>query len=182
MSVSHWQALRQNIEASRDAGKLQWESEIIKTLGRAADAGLCEEYEKFRVKKRNHAIAIEPRAGVTMPAVKADVPAIALAELPNLADAKLAFRVALRRDGRIEQYTMSVVGTDRNTLTPWYVRIDLDEEQKGQGPCGHPLLHAHVGSDPSNKEAQPVRVPLPWLAPHQALEWILSNVAGLEPG
>lgn len=182
MNVGHWVALRHAIETKRDTEKVAWESELTKALGRAATAGFCATYEKFRIKKRNSAIEIEPRGGVTMPAVKADVPAIALTRLPNIDDPKLAFRVALRRDGRIEQYTMSLVGTEKSTGLPWYVRIDLDEAQKGQGPCGHPLLHAHVGGDPSNKQAQPVRLPLPWLAPHHALEWILANVAGFEPG
>jgi len=179
--MNRWVALRREVEDRRDQQKLGWQTEIIKTVGRASSAGFCAKEERYRIKQRNNAIEIEPRAGVTMPAVKADVPAIALLKLPRLDDAKLAFRVALRRDGRIEQYTMSLVGTDTSTKAPWFVRIDLDEEQKGQGPCGHPLLHAHVGGDPSNKHAQPVRIPLPWLAPHDALEWMLANVAGMEP-
>lgn len=180
--MTRWEVLRSEIESVRGRSKLPWETELIKALGRLTDKGFCDSHERYRVKRRNHAVEIEPRAGATMPTVKAHVPAILLKELPHLDEPKLAFRIALHRDGRLEQYTMSLVGKDKSTGAPWYVRIDLDDEQKGEGPCGHPLLHAHIGSDPSNKHAQPVRVPLPWLAPHDALEWMLANVApALEP-
>jgi hypothetical protein len=62
------------------------------------------------------------------------------------------------------------------------VRIDLDPEQRGAGPCNHPALHCHVGVDPDDRAAQQVRVPLPWLAPAEALDWLIATlISGSEP-
>lgn len=57
----------------------------------------------------------------------------------------------------------------------WFARIDLDYEPMGRGLCSHPLLHCHVGEDPESPALPEARVPLPWLTPWNALEWILAT-------
>ena len=79
-------------------------------------------------------------------------------------------------------YSIGLQGTAREDGRSWYVRIDLPEApDQGRGICSHPLLHCHVGSNP--KEPEPAaRVPVPWVAPWDALDWILATVdPRLEP-
>lgn len=78
------------------------------------------------------------------------------------------------------QYAIGLVGRSRLDGNPWFARIDLGPRGQGFGLCSHPTLHGHVGHDPDSKFQ--ARVPLPWLLPWEALEWLLSTVhPGLEP-
>lgn len=81
-----------------------------------------------------------------------------------------------KRSGIVLAYSVGLSGRTSGSGRPWYARVDLDQEQKGQGPCGHPNLHCHVGGDPEKDEEPQARVPLPWLAPDEALTWLLATV------
>jgi hypothetical protein len=108
--------------------------------------------------------------------------AIRLRNLPALDDAGLTFCIVLDRRGGLREYSVSAVGKERQSGRGWYTRIDLDPEQRGRGPCHHPMLHCHVGVDAAEKETQETRVPLPWLHPNEALAWILAAIhEKLEP-
>jgi hypothetical protein len=76
----------------------------------------------------------------------------------------------------------STVATPTGAGRPWYARVDLTDAPVGQGLCGHALLHCHVGGDPGPNEKFSARVPLPWLHPADALDWLLATVdRSLEP-
>jgi hypothetical protein len=181
--VTRWTEIHGAIEKVRDERKADWRNALIVQVKRAASAKVCSNMDPHRVKRAGRTIELAPCNDSVMKTVKAEVPAIALLNLPALDDAKLTFRVVLQADEkRIEQYTVSAVGKGKVTGRPWYVRVDLDDEQKGNGPCGHPMLHCHVGVDSSVKDGQESRVPLPWLGPDEAVAWILATLdPRLEP-
>jgi hypothetical protein len=110
-------------------------------------------------------------------------PAIALSGLQHLHDgALLTFAVLVEKTSQLVNYAVGLQGRGRETDSPWYARIDLTEKPEGEGPCGHPLLHCHVGADPSNKGEPETRVPLPFLMPAEALDWLLATAdPALEP-
>jgi len=83
--------------------------------------------------------------------------------------------ILILQDGTLREYCVSLAGKDRKTGRGWYARIDLDPEQRGAGPCSHPALHCHVEEDPEADGVQESRVPLPWLLPDEALEWLLAT-------
>ncbi len=172
-----WLELYEEIDGARGQKK-DWLNGLVVQVRRAAEKKLCATFEPYRIRPRGDVIEIAPRSdGATIQTQKAFVPAIALSELPALQNARMSFRVKLRADHKaIEQYTISVVGEERTSQRPWYARIDLDPQQRGQGPCGHPLLHCHVGVDHTEKNPQETRVPLPWLAPDAAVQWVLATL------
>jgi hypothetical protein len=103
-------------------------------------------------------------------------PAVKLRELSHLQDGAL-LTISVDIDDRrreIIAYSVALHGKLRSGDVPWYARIDLDESPRGQGPCGHPLLHAHVGLGEEGKFSP--RAPLPWLHPGEALDWLLATV------
>jgi hypothetical protein len=128
-------------------------------------------------------------------------PAILLKNLHYLHDGAALSLMATLRDQApkgIRAYTVALEGKTRSSDLAWYARIDLTEEPEGKGLCGHPLLHCHIGSGPDEAaspetaegtvSAQPTksapnlklrsispRVPLPWLFPWEALEWLLAT-------
>lgn len=182
--MTRWEELLTHIDRKRTERKEKWLNALIVQVKRAAEQRICAEFEPYRVRKSGRTIEVSPRKdAMTLKTVKADVPAITLCDLPAIENAKLAFRVVLQDDERrIEQYTVSAVGTERDSGQPWYVRLDLDAEQKGNGPCSHAMLHCHVGVDPTNKGGQESRVPLPWLDPDEAVAWVLATLdPRLEP-
>jgi len=110
-------------------------------------------------------------------------PAIALSRLQHLQDgARLTLAVLVEKTSQLVSYNVGLQGRGRETDAPWYARIDLTEQPEGEGPCGHPLLHCHVGVDSSNKGEPETRVPLPFLTPAEALDWLLATAdPALEP-
>lgn len=108
-------------------------------------------------------------------------PAIELRGLRHLEDgAVLGMQVNVNRRNELLEYTIGLAGCLRSSGQPWFARVDLTEEPEGSGPCAHPLLHAHVGSDPDEQLA--VRIPLAPLLPAEALDWLLATVdPDLEP-
>jgi hypothetical protein len=136
-------------------------------------------------------------------------PAIRLNNLYHLRDgAVLSLMITLseRAPKGIRAYTVGLEGIARASGQRWYARIDLTEEPEGEGLCGHPLLHCHIGGMPDDAALSEVagdgtearepatssptpkvrgfspRVPLPWLLPWEALEWLLATAAPeLEP-
>ena len=179
--MSRWADVRTDIDAARTGRKSDWCNALIVQIQRAVKIEACGRMAPYWVKRASTGIIEIAGGDAVMKTVKAEVPAMRLQNLPALDDALLTFRVVLQKDGkRVAQYTMSVVGTDKVSKKPWYVRIDLDPEQRGAGPCGHPMLHCHVGE--TEKGGQETRVPLPWLGPDDALAWILATVEPkLEP-
>ncbi len=123
---------------------------------------------------------------------KWDHPAIALTGLQHIEDgALLTMSVLLdSRAQRVLEYSIGIQGQSKKPERFWYARIDLTEKPEGVGLCGHPLLHCHVGE--ASEEAPPqlaapakpqvkspvftARVPLPWMMPVDALEWLLATV------
>jgi hypothetical protein len=182
--MTRWEQLRGVIEKTRAERRKDWQKALVVQLRRAAEKKICAKTEAYRVEKTisGRLIELAPgRDGTTMQSIW-PAPAIALVNLTALDDAKLSFRVTLRPDETLEQYTVSVVGKEKASGRAWYVRLDLDDEQKGDGPCSHAMLHAHIGVDPADKAAQNSRVPLPWLDPDEAIAWILSTLdRRLEP-
>jgi hypothetical protein len=102
-------------------------------------------------------------------------PAIRLNGLRELNDgALLTVSAVVGKDGGVVEYTAGLSGILKKSKASWFARIDFDHEPRGQGPCGHPNLHCHIEADP-NSSFQP-RVPLPWLTPAEAWEWLLATV------
>jgi hypothetical protein len=175
--MTRWTELGDVIKKTRSERKKDWLNALVVQIRRAADANICAVFESYRIKKIGRTIEVAPRGGVTTKAKKIDIPAIALIDLDAIDDAKLSFRVILAADEkRLEQYTVSVTGREKASGRSWYVRVDLDDEQKGEGPCSHAMLHGHVGVDPAEKDGQESRVPLPWLDPDEALVWIFATL------
>ncbi len=175
-----WATLRASIESERATRTKDWTNALVRQVMRAARLGVCARTEQYRVRQRGRVIELSERGGATIQTVKKTVPAIAL-DVPTLVEAKLAFSVELSKDLRyVTQYTASVQGDDKQSGQRWYARVDLDPEQRGGGPCCHPLLHAHVGA--SSSGGVEARVPLPWLGPDQAIAWLLATIdPRLEP-
>lgn len=122
-----------------------------------------------------------------------DHPAIALNGLQHIQDgALLTLSVLLDpRAQRVLAYSIGIQGQSKRPEGFWYARIDLTEQPEGVGLCGHPLLHCHVGEKseeppplesptPSEPQAKAplftARVPLPWMMPVDALDWLLATI------
>lgn len=116
-------------------------------------------------------------------------PAVRLRNLTHLLDSEafdgglagpvLSYRAVLDRSDHVRSFSVGITG-HQVSLARWYARVELTERPEGQGDCGHPLLHAHIGDDPD--AALSPRAPLPWMLPHEALEWLLATVdSELEP-
>jgi hypothetical protein len=122
-----------------------------------------------------------------------DHPAIALKGLQHIQDgALLTLSVLLDpRAQRVLAYSIGIQGQSKRPERLWYARIDLTQVPEGVGLCGHPLLHCHVGEtseepppleSPTSSEPQAkaplftARVPLPWMMPVDALDWLLATV------
>jgi hypothetical protein len=122
---------------------------------------------------RRKAVVLSSKANAT----SGNHPAIALSGLEQLRDgALLTLSVLTDSKAKLLEYSIGVQGMGKILGAPWYARIDLTEEPEGEGPCGHPLLHCHVGLDPSTQGEPETRVPLPFLAPAEALDWLLATV------
>lgn len=101
-------------------------------------------------------------------------PALRLVALPRLIDgAVLSLSITLDGRGALTGYSAGVTGVRPDGIG-WYARVDMGTEPEGEGPCGHSLLHCHVGVHPD--ESVQARVPLPWLEPTEALEWLLATL------
>lgn len=109
-------------------------------------------------------------------------PAIKLKNLTHLRDDAL-LTIAVDMDDRrreIVSYSVALQGTLAAGGTLWHARVDLDEQVRGQGPCAHALLHAHLGVGEETRFSP--RAPLPWLHPADALDWLLATVEpAMEP-
>ncbi|HND32278.1 MAG TPA: hypothetical protein PLA94_19880 [Myxococcota bacterium] len=94
---------------------------------------------------------------------------IQLEKLPDLGTGSLQILALFNaRQKRMEKYTVEF------TAKKLVIAIHLDEKPMGSGACGHALLHGHIG--PDCKTPPKLRVPLPPLAPEEALDWLLSQL------
>lgn len=209
---SCWQRLHAQTDQARSVGSVNAKNQILRILTRLADKEHCSrkvqgwiQHERGDKKKRLSEIRVNQGADARDNWKR---PSIQLHNLVGLEDgAVLSLMVTLGdRDERIISYSVSLQGRQRPSGVPWYARIDLSEKPEGSGLCAHPLLHCHVGNDPDGEvaEVEPrsqaaedlvgspgqdarskawsPRVPLPWLYPWEALEWLLATVEpSLEP-
>lgn len=187
MSVDDWLKKRSEIEAARKSAAkekgIRWHNAIIATLKTLAEAGFCDEQVVGWVKeqsagRRRKTIEFSDNADGKV----GDYSAVRVNKTAFLPDgALLRLLVETEQDGGVLSYAIGLQG--KSAQGPWYARICLDPEQRGQGPCGHPLLHCHVGLDPEHALSKDdVRVPLPWLTPVEAIEWLFAAVEPrLEP-
>ena len=103
-------------------------------------------------------------------------PCIPLQKLEHLEDgARLVLHVHVDPGAALSvEYAIGIAGTARTTGAPWFARLDLSGTGLGVGRCSHPALHGHVGAEP--EDPFQARTPLPWLAPWDALDWLLATV------
>ena len=134
--------------------------------GEARCAWLCT--RTLRAALSEHADARTPRGH----------PAVALRGLDHLDGAMLTFVVCVqKRSNALLAYSIGLTGTADGR--PWAARFDLTDAPAGAGPCGHPLLHLHLGDPEARLQA---RAPAQHLSPAEALDWLLATVdPALEP-
>lgn len=104
-----------------------------------------------------------------------------LVGLPSLQEARLTVLALLsRKADHVHQFTAMIEGKTPVGL-PWAAAVHLEndrepdeQDRKGGGACGHAAFHCHVG--PTLDHEPKVRVPLPAVAPADALDWLLSIV------
>ena len=192
---SRWQVIREEIdERRRDrAHDIQTVKNIvIRRLKRLADGRHCSPNAIgwLQHRRTGKATKIDLKRGDGSDSW--GHAALVLRGMEHLEDGAL-LTVSIDIDERhreIVSYSISVVGArrpepsteERPAPRPFYIRVDLDDEPKGKGLCGHPLLHCHVGDLAGQSRAFSPRIPLPWLPPGDALDMILANVhPPLEP-
>jgi hypothetical protein len=197
-----WAQLHQHIltERERVSGEqADILTSLIRRLKQLADKGHCSRmvvgwFTTETVRGGRKKIALKPGSGLPDNRGR---PSIPLRGLEHLEDgALLTLSILLESRGRpILDYSIGIQGTSRKPQRPWYARIDLTEKPEGVGLCGHPLLHCHMGvlADEEVESITPApgatktrvltpRAPLPWLMPHDALDWLLATVdPGLDP-
>lgn len=187
--MSRWFQLAGEIDTGRasvERNRMYAGSEVRRRLQLLGERRLCD---------RNAPSWLEPRLNVRGDRERLELseradgrlgnhPAIRLRGLAHIEDgAKLVIWVnSERRRKRLLEYGISLCGIRRCGGSPWYARMELDEQPCGQGPCGHPTLHCHVGVEPDGEQEPKARVPLPWLYPWDALDWLMATVEPkLEP-
>jgi hypothetical protein len=155
---------------SLKAGELS--TQMRSVLNEAVAGGLCDRGAVHQIKWAGNELRVSPAAnGKTV----RGHPAYQLRNLASLEDgALLGFVVRVGPKGQLLSFTVGIEGALRTSGTPWSARIDLTEKPEGRGPCGHPVLHAHVG--PDDKAGPVARVPIRLLPPDQALRWLLVTV------
>lgn len=189
--MSRWGQLRAEIEARREQQPKYDLGLVTATVGRLRDAGRCDERSAHWL---NEARGPE-RSKILTWGESADArdnrghAALRLRDVASLGGSGtiehlrggpvLSLRVIVDRAARVRTFSVGVEGVHA-TEGRWYARVELTEMPEGQGHCAHPLLHAHVGDDPD--AALSPRVPVPWMLPHEALEWLLATIdPSLEP-
>lgn len=171
-----WEARDAHTRAWADALPDDHKEALNRRIWRLADLGRCSSQARFWLTTRKQG----DKRGLLTFGRSADAetprghPALRLDGLKHLADGA-ALSIAVQLDSpRLRGYTVGLFGALRAGGAPWFSHVDLTEEPEGQGVCGHPLLHAHVGGDPGRKFQ--ARAPLPRLAPADALDWLLATV------
>lgn len=203
-----WGRLSDDIETKRAnaPGHEKVTNYLLSALKRLAELGHCSKtvqgWVKPQKRKDGH-VEIVVRPGDAKDNWQR--PAIKLKNLEHLEDgAVLSLMVTLseRAPKGIRAYTLGLEGKLKASGLSWYARIDLTEKPEGEGLCAHPLLHCHMGSQPDEPgppaetglqasaaavskprvRAFSPRVPLPWLSPWEAVEWLLATAdPSLEP-
>ncbi|HZH17305.1 MAG TPA: hypothetical protein VE057_23320 [Archangium sp.] len=173
-----WRGKAQAVEDGRQKDRADHEHRLRARLKSLVQAKVCHPSAVFWLGAESN-----PGGRVHVSFKKGDVQAgahsaLKLSTLEHLRpDSMLTVSVVLeKRTSLLLSYAIGLRGLTADSGRPWYARIDLDEEQKGHGPCSHPNLHCHVGNDPDGDDNPTARVPLPWLAPDDALTWLLATV------
>lgn len=160
------------------------QSSLIGRLMALADLDRCDRELCGWFSTKNGKLALTEAAPIV-----ADRPAIPFRNLEHIDDAHLTLVVTFDPRGReLQGYSIQLRGVRRVPTAPkWYARVDLDETARGVGLCSHALLHTHVGTTPEDDDVSSndphehrkkfsTRVPAPWLAPIDALNWLLASV------
>jgi hypothetical protein len=192
-AMSTWHSLKKDIKERREEHRVRLtevQASLIRRFKELASRGLCDSEVQGWFTTENGVFTISNAA----PAKVGDWPAIPLKNLEHIDDAHLTLSVTIDRRSGLKEYSIQLCGTRRIASSPpWYARVDLDEEPKGVGLCSHALLHAHVGATPDSDDIPSddplgarkrfsTRVPMPWLTPIDALNWLLAAVdRRLEP-
>jgi hypothetical protein len=209
---NRWEKLDEETRAGREAapGQEKVRNYLLSALKGLAERGHCSKTVQGWLKsekKKDGYVEIAVQHGDAHD--NWSRPAIKLKNLAHLQDgAVLSLMVTLseRAPKGICAYTLGLEGKSKTSGLAWYARIDLTKKPEGDGVCAHPLLHCHMGSKADEAGAPegsspPVtpqadvqtgskrrarifspRVPLPWLAPWEAVEWLLATVdPSLEP-
>jgi hypothetical protein len=190
--VTTWQSLKKHIDGQRDEHRLglpEVQASLVRRLKELATLGLCDKNVVGWFLSENGRLTISNAAPVKIEGW----PAIPLKGLEHIDEAHLTLSVTLAKK-RLEEYSIQLRGVRRiEPRTPWYARVDLDKVPKGVGLCSHALIHTHVGTTPETdnvpsndpqgaRKKFSARVPMPWLAPVDALNWLLASVdRRLEP-
>lgn len=184
--MNTWISLKEHVEERRAAHRVRLtkvQTSLIHRLQEVAALDLCDrDVQGWFTTTRN-----ELKISSAAPKKLGDWPAIPLMNLEHIDNALLTLSVTFDRHG-LTQYSIQLCGTRRIASSPpWYARVDLDAVPKGVGLCSHALLHTHVGATPDNDDVPSddpmrerkrfsTRVPMPWLAPIDALDWLLATV------
>lgn len=188
-----WQRRYEDHQSRRRAGRLstaECQKQLMRCLDRLVKGRHCDPKVMGRLHHKT-----DPRTQRTVIglAPSADTPgrhpALVLKGLSTLQDGALLTLVVQLRHAELLTYSIGLRGRPRESVQPWYCRIDLHEDGDAEfsgeshgGYCNHPLLHCHIGADPEQREYPKVRAPLDWLQPWEALEWLLATTDGrLEP-
>jgi hypothetical protein len=184
----HWEArdaaIRKGFE-ELGAKRIHHGNELRVRLKLLAERGFCARQAVGWLTQQNR----EGRASAFVFSANADGqagghPALRLNNLKSLEDGALLTVVVVieQRTTQVSSFSIGIQGMGRETHVPWYARVDYTEAPAGQGPCGHPLLHCHVGQNPEATEEPEIRVPHAWMRPAEVLDWLLATVEpGLEP-
>lgn len=194
--MSTWRELKKHVEERRAERRIrlpQVQSSLIHRLQEVAHLRLCDPAVQGWFTTDKYKLTISGAA----PAKVGEWPAIPLKDLEHIDEALLTLSVTFDKIG-VKAYSIQLRGRRRITDAPaWYARVDLDgigdDAKKGVGLCSHAVLHTHVGTTPESdhmpsedplgeRKRFSTRVPMPWLGPIDALNWLLATVdRRLEP-
>jgi hypothetical protein len=189
--VSVWDSLKGHVDERRGehrGGLGDVQASLIGRLKELAHLGACDKTVVGWFTSHRGELTLNKSAPLV-----GDFRAIPLRNLEHIDGGLLTIRATFDRSG-LRTYSIQLRGTRRiASATPWYARVDLDDGPKGVGLCSHAELHTHVGTMPEQDDLPSndprgtgkrfsTRVPTPWLAPVDALNWLLASVdRRLEP-
>lgn len=195
-AVRPWRELKKHVEERRAQPPIrlsQVQKSLVGRLQHVASLRLCDPEVKGWFTTRGGELTLSGAA----PGRVGEWPAIPLKDLEHIDEALLTLSVTFDKIG-VVAYSIQLRGRRRIADAPaWYARVDLDgigaDAKKGVGLCSHAVLHAHVGTTPESdhvpsedplgeRKRFSTRVPMPWLGPVDALNWLLATVdRRLEP-
>ncbi len=169
--ASRWRSLADEVNHGRCVPKDNLRDELRARVAKLSRAKVCHERAPWWISEKRSGSRREVYVAESADEVHDGHRCIRLTDLGRLPHGLLGFRATYDTRGpSILSFVVAIVAEG------WFARIDLTEAQSGQGPCGHPLLHCHIGANPAAKPLLDPRVPLPSLTPWEALDWILATL------